>query len=394
MKKNLDDFERNEILIGLKNFKTFNQIANELNRNRSTISREVFRNRKVIFNKKSLSFPSEKEVLLNNYCELTKKAPYVCNSCPNFNSNTCTKHYIVYEPQTASRLNKNRKKENKKLKCKENIINDIQDLLNKNQTIPHIENIIKNKYSEDHITGQTIYNYIEKGILIKLDKRKKRKYLNKVIKEKVEYKYKKDYLKGREYLDFKEHIDLNPHHNIVEMDLICGPIGNSGYILTLFIPSIQFLLAYKLKSKYPQEVIGVLNNIEKKIGTNKFKKIFNIILTDRGSEFLKRELLEKSINSGTKRCKVFYCDKASPSQKSHIENSHRLIRRFVPKGVSLEDVTQDEIYDIVNNINSLYKVRYKKSPNEMFIKQYSVTVFNKLSLKAVHPELVKLTRIR
>ncbi|WP_156445493.1 helix-turn-helix domain-containing protein, partial [Pseudostreptobacillus hongkongensis] len=53
MKKNLDDFERNEILMGLKNFKTFNQIANELNRNRSTISREVFRNRKVIFNKKS-----------------------------------------------------------------------------------------------------------------------------------------------------------------------------------------------------------------------------------------------------------------------------------------------------------------------------------------------------
>ncbi|WP_156445494.1 helix-turn-helix domain-containing protein, partial [Pseudostreptobacillus hongkongensis] len=53
MKKNLDDFERNEILIGLKNFKTFNQIANELNRNRSTISREVFRNRKIIFNKKS-----------------------------------------------------------------------------------------------------------------------------------------------------------------------------------------------------------------------------------------------------------------------------------------------------------------------------------------------------
>lgn len=60
MKKNLDDFERNEILIGLKNFKTFNQIANELNRNRTTISREVFRNRKIIFNKKALSFPSEK----------------------------------------------------------------------------------------------------------------------------------------------------------------------------------------------------------------------------------------------------------------------------------------------------------------------------------------------
>ena len=49
---------------------------------------------------------------------------------------------------------------------------------------------------------------------------------------------------------------------------------------------------------------------------------------------------------------------------------------------------------MVNNINSLYKTRYKKSPNEMFIKQYSATVFNKLSLKAVHPELVKLTRIR
>lgn len=58
------------------------------------------------------------------------------------------------------------------------------------------------------------------------------------------------------------------------MDLVCGRFNTSGYILTIFIPSIQFLMAYKLENKTAQEVLRVLDDIENKIGFSTFKKIF------------------------------------------------------------------------------------------------------------------------
>ena len=48
----------------------------------------------------------------------------------------------------------------------------------------------------------------------------------------------------------------------------------------MFIPSIQFMLGFKLNSKTPQEVIKVFDNIEKNIGFTNFRKIFGIMLSD------------------------------------------------------------------------------------------------------------------
>lgn len=72
--------DRKNIEDGLNDNKSINQIAKELNRNHSTILREVDRNRKY-------SEPSS----WNNYkinhhnldlsCERLKHSPYVCNGC-------------------------------------------------------------------------------------------------------------------------------------------------------------------------------------------------------------------------------------------------------------------------------------------------------------------------
>ncbi|CAM3102340.1 hypothetical protein [Streptobacillus ratti] len=56
------------------------------------------------------------------------------------------------------------------------------------------------------------------------------------------------------------------------MDLVCGSIFTKGYILTIFIPKIRFLMGYKLDNKSPQEVLRVLDSIESKIGFSNFKK--------------------------------------------------------------------------------------------------------------------------
>ena len=121
-----------------------------------------------------------------------------------------------------------------------------------------------------------------------------------------------------------------------------------GYILTMFMPRLQFLMAYKLNNKTPQEVVRVFDEIEAKIGYSTFKKLFGYLLSDRGSEFLKVNEICDSKEKLRKRTKIFYCDAGSPTQKSNIEK----------------------------------KKKYEgKTPNEMFIEHYSLTLLKKLSLR-------------
>lgn len=166
------------------------------------------------------------------------------------------------------------------------------------------------------------------------------------------------------------------------MDRACGKRGTEGYILTLFIPKVQFLLAYKMAMKTPMEVLKSFDYIEKLIGTKNFKKLFEVILTDQGSEFLNRNILEKSKNSNNlKRCKIFYCEAGTPTQKAKIENIHRLVRRVYTKGSDLSNVTQEDLDELASNINSLKKKSYgNKTPNEMFIYNYGKLLLDKLNI--------------
>ena len=65
-----------------------------------------------------------------------------------------------------------------------------------------------------------------------------------------------------------------------------------------------------------------------------FHKIFPIILTDNGSEFKRPQEIE---NNGEHviDSKIFYCDAQRNVQKSQIELSHEYIRRYIPKGISI-----------------------------------------------------------
>ena len=121
--------------------------------------------------------------------------------------------------------------------------------------------------------------------------------------------------------------------------------------------------------------------------------MFGVLLADQGSEFLKHEIITKSIyDSYTRRCKIFYCEAGKPHQKSHVENIHRLLRRYIPKGVNVSNYTQDDINFIVSNINSMYKFKYKnKSPIELFKKRFSKIILDKLSIEEIACEDIIVT---
>ena len=59
--------------------------------------------------------------------------------------------------------------------------------------------------------------------------------------------------------------------------------------------------------------------------------LFQVIITDRGSEFSDPEKIEADIETGEIQCRVFYCDPMNTNQKSNCERNHELIRYIIPK---------------------------------------------------------------
>lgn len=67
-----------------------------------------------------------------------------------------------------------------------------------------------------------------------------------------------------------------------------------------------------------------------------------MLLTDRGTEFIKSQQFEVNIHTGEIRGKIFYCDPMQSSQKPHVENNHNFIREVLPNGQSWNHLTQEK----------------------------------------------------
>lgn len=95
--------------------------------------------------------------------------------------------------------------------------------------------------------------------------------------------------------------------------------------------------------------------------SDKFAQIFKTITADNGSEFA--ELTAKT-PEGTK---VYFTHPYSSWEKGTNECHNRLLRRFIPKGKSIADYTQEEISFMADWCNGLpRKILNYRTPEELF----------------------------
>ena len=94
-----------------------------------------------------------------------------------------------------------------------------------------------------------------------------------------------------------------------------------------------------------------VHELAEAIGIKTFKRIFQVILTDGGTEFQNSSLLELTIE-GKSRTSLCYCDPYSSWQKGMIEKNHVYIRYILTKGTSFEELNQEQVSLIQKHINS------------------------------------------
>ena len=116
-----------------------------------------------------------------------------------------------------------------------------------------------------------------------------------------------------------------------------------------------------------------------------------IILTDNGSEFSNPTAIEVNPNTGEVRTQIFYCDPGRSDQKGSCEVNHEMIRRVLPKGISFDNLNQEDINKLMSHINSYKRKKLNdQSPYDLFSLMYGQDIANKLGIYKINPNDINL----
>lgn len=133
-------------------------------------------------------------------------------------------------------------------------------------------------------------------------------------------------------------------------------------------------------------------HLKKLLGIDEFRRLFEVILTDNGSEFFDPDSIEIDFNTGEKVVNFFYCDPNCSWQKGSIEKNHEYIRYILPKGTSFASLTQEDCFLLASHINSVPRCSLNNhSPFEaakLFIGEKNIA---KLSIKHIDYDDINLT---
>ena len=169
--------------------------------------------------------------------------------------------------------------------------------------------------------------------------------------------------------------------------------GHQKVLLTLQRPDMKLMLAFLLERKTQFEVKKALDKLERKIGKVRFQRLFPAIITDNGIEFQNPDYIENSVFGG-KRTRVFYTDPYSAFQKGSIENNHEMIRKFIPKGILFNSLTDETVAEMVNNRNNYKRVSLRwLSPYEKARMYLGEKLLKELGLSKIKPDDVTLRPI-
>lgn len=372
--------ERVEIQECLSHGMDFKQIGRRINKDQTTISREVKRHIEVL--------PARSSAEADKVCDLLLKVPFVCNGCTR--RSRCMKERRMYYAIKADSRYRETLSESRSgiaLNRKEFYEQDavIKTGVEKGQ---HIYHIIKSN-PQIAVSTSTVYRYIRKGYssVSVLDLPRLVKF--KPRKAKPVEGIPAGVRQGRTYDCFQDFLANHDLDHWLEMDTVIGRPG--GKVLVTFCTSYPpFMFGRLAADKTSVSVSSEIQKLKSRLLTNGycFGDIFPVVLTDNGGEFANVATVELSA-SGKQESSLFFCDPYCSSQKPHVEKGHTLLRDILPKGSSFDSLTQDDVDLIFSHINAVLRKDLRgRSAFDVFAFLYSVELAAALGIHFVDPDEV------
>lgn len=285
--------ERESLHIGIKSGKSIRQIAKEISRSPSTISRELARNQ---------------------------------NKDGTYNSWRATTLYIIRRKNSRRPL---------RLETDKPLFEWVCSCLNKYWSPEIITAKWKQLNTTNKLSHNTIYSAIKRGLLkgynrkTHLRRRGRRKNTHNSATIHGEHLIREwpDKVVNRERIgDW-------------EGDTVYGAVGK-GLLVTCVDRKSRYLVSSLLKSREVKEtkeaVIKALSGLPVKT-----------LSLDNGSEFAAFKEIEKELKTT-----IYFADPHSPWQRGSNENINDVVRFFFPKGTNFHEISQQELDYVVSLINN------------------------------------------
>ena len=213
------------------------------------------------------------------------------------------------------------------------------------------------KIKEDGLTFSvtlskwTVYKYINDGVFLRVTN----KSLPMGGKRKTEYKKVQAARvpKGDSIEDRPKEIEEReePFHWEMDSVLSAKEGGSKKRFLTMTERTSRADLMFLMPDGTMASVVAVLDMLEKKLGSFNFRRIFQTITVDNGSEFQDWEGMTRAVTGDGARTHIYYCHPYSAYERGSNENGNRMIRRRVPKGTDFTGITEADTLEVQRWVN-------------------------------------------
>jgi len=372
--KHLNLENRKTISSGIAHNYKLIEISNLVCRDPRAISKEVKRNK---ISANGIDEPYSE-------CVKLKRWPYVCTSKCNLKYQKCPYNKLKYDAKKADEM------------AKEKLINSRKGIDVSEEEFSKLDKVIKNGVDDNKSIYQitienkdsinksvtTLYRYINKGYLTtrRIDLPYAVKYKKRNYNKKYEYSDNKIDRSNHTYLDYLAFMHKHPGINVWQLDFLGAIKTDSKNILSFILPNVHFTILDIINNPNSELVVKFFDDLEKIIGTQAFIDLIPVILTDRDPCFSDIDGICFSKITGEERCKLFFCDSYTSNQKPNVENINKQIRKFFPKGKSIQQHTKETVRK--NNIillNTPIRSLDGYTPQEAFKTVYGEDLYYKIT---------------
>lgn len=381
--------ERKEIEAGLTRGDSFRAIARTIDRNVSTVSREVRENRHVrAFKARKGACRDQKwckrvgvcgECVREGAfcascdardcrdhcktyadqiaCDALVRAPWVCNACRKNRYGCRRQNRFVYDAEVAQKTSDERRSDSRKgidmeQDRAELALSQIKDGLSRGLS-PYEISVL---YSDIvGVSQSTIYRWVEAGYGGLTNLELERKVGFKPRKKEASHRSTRHSPK-RSHDAFLE-LSEGQRAARTELDCVIGRSIDGQAVLTLYNLPCHVQLALLLGAHDCASVKAALMAVRSAMPEGMRERWMRTVLTDNGEEFADEDgigaLLGEKKAGGELKVRLYYCDPRQSQQKGGCEKNHTEIRQVLEKGAFIfDELVPADMAVLMSHVNS------------------------------------------